>query len=140
LTFRAIEPDARILAPNPAYRGPPADLVRHRIILAASGYAANDWTCGRDTRVTVRVKPALLCNSNPAVIAAAKTGWGITRLLPHRVGTEMVEGSLVTAPDVFEEPPLPVHIVHPEGRNASAKLRLFVDFAAESLRAHRFIE
>lgn len=117
----------------------PADLVHHRIISATSAYAATDWTFGRNTRVTVRVKPALFCNSNPAVIAAAKTGWGITRVLSYQVGAELAEGSLVTALGEFEEAPLPVHIVHPEGRNASAKVRLFVDFAAEALRTNRFI-
>lgn len=117
----------------------PADLVRHRIIAATSAYAATDWTFGRNTRVTVRVKPALLCNSNPAVIAAAKTGWGLTRVLSYQVGAELADGSLVTALGDFEEAPLPVHIVHPEGRNASAKVRLFVDFAAEALRTNRFI-
>jgi DNA-binding transcriptional LysR family regulator len=117
----------------------PADLASHRIIGATSAYASTDWTFGRNMRVTVRVKPALLCNSNPAVIAAAKTGWGITRILSYQVGAELADGSLVTALDDFEESPLPVHIVHPEGRNASAKVRLFVDFATEALRANRFI-
>jgi len=35
----------------------------------------------------------------------------------------------------FEPPPLPIHIVHAEGRRASAKLRAFVDYAAERLQA-----
>lgn len=117
----------------------PGDLAGHRIIGATSAYASTDWTFGRNTRVTTRVKPALLCNSNPAVIAAAKSGWGITRVLSYQVGAELAEGSLITVLDAFEEAPLPVHIVHPEGRKASAKVRLFVDFAAENLRANRFI-
>jgi DNA-binding transcriptional LysR family regulator len=35
-----------------------------------------------------------------------------------------------------EPKPVPVHLVHPEGRHAAAKVRAFVDFAAAQLRAH----
>ena len=35
----------------------------------------------------------------------------------------------------FEQEPVPIHIVHAEGRSASGRLRAFVDFAAERLRA-----
>jgi DNA-binding transcriptional LysR family regulator len=34
-----------------------------------------------------------------------------------------------------EPPPVPIHLVHREGRQASARVRAFVDFAARSLRA-----
>jgi DNA-binding transcriptional LysR family regulator len=34
----------------------------------------------------------------------------------------------------FERKPLPVHLVHLEGRRASAKVRAFIDFAAHRLR------
>jgi DNA-binding transcriptional LysR family regulator len=36
----------------------------------------------------------------------------------------------------FEPPPVPVHLVYPEGRKAAAKVRAFVDFAVQRLRAH----
>lgn len=35
----------------------------------------------------------------------------------------------------FENPPVPVHILHREGRHSSAKIRSFVDLMAERLRA-----
>jgi DNA-binding transcriptional LysR family regulator len=34
----------------------------------------------------------------------------------------------------FELPPLPVHVVYPEGRKSSAKVRSFVEFCVEALR------
>jgi DNA-binding transcriptional LysR family regulator len=34
----------------------------------------------------------------------------------------------------FEPAPLPVHLLYPEGRQAAAKVRAFVDFAARRLR------
>ena len=39
----------------------------------------------------------------------------------------------------YEEEALPIHVVHPEGRNASAKVRAFVDFAAERLRSNSYL-
>jgi len=32
--------------------------------------------------------------------------------------------------------PLPVQLVYPEGHNAAAKVRAFIDFAAQRLRVH----
>jgi DNA-binding transcriptional LysR family regulator len=36
----------------------------------------------------------------------------------------------------FEPPPAPVHVVHAEGRRVAARVRTFVDFAAQRLRAN----
>jgi DNA-binding transcriptional LysR family regulator len=35
----------------------------------------------------------------------------------------------------FERPPLPIHIVHLEGRRAVARVRAFIDFAVDRMRA-----
>ncbi len=43
--------------------------------------------------------------------------------------------SLQTVLCEFELPPLPVHVVHQEGRMVSAKVRSFVDYMVERLRA-----
>ena len=117
----------------------PVDLSSHRIIAATSAWTSVDWKFGREEKETVRVSPGLFCNSNPAAIEAARSGWGLTRVLSYQVGPDLVAGELQTVLEEYEEQPLPVHIVHPEGRNASAKVRAFVDFAAERLRANRFI-
>ena len=36
----------------------------------------------------------------------------------------------------YEPEPIPVYLVYSEGRSAAAKVRAFVDFAAQQLRAH----
>jgi len=35
----------------------------------------------------------------------------------------------------FELPPLPIHVIHQEGRMVSSKIRAFVDFMVDQLRA-----
>ncbi|WP_397399930.1 LysR family transcriptional regulator [Phenylobacterium sp.] len=117
----------------------PSDLTSHRIIAATSAWTSLDWRFGRDSRTVAHVTPALFCNSNEGAISAARSGWGLTRVLSYQIGPDLLSGALQTTLDDFEEAPLPIHIVHPEGRNASAKVRAFVDFAAIRLRANRFV-
>lgn len=117
----------------------PSDLSRHRIIAATSAGTSLDWSFGRDSRTVTHVTPALLCNSNEGAISAARSGWGLTRVLSYQIGPDLLSGALRTTLDDFGEEPLPIHIVHPEGRNASAKVRAFVDLAAVRLRANRLV-
>ncbi|WP_083861185.1 LysR substrate-binding domain-containing protein [Chelatococcus sp. GW1] len=47
----------------------------------------------------------------------------------------MAAGRLKIVLAAFEPRPVPIHLVHQEGRRASARVRAFLDFAAERLRA-----
>ena len=135
----------RVVCASPAYfermgrPAQPADLAQHRIVAPTSAWAALDWKFGRESKESVHITPSLFCNSNAAAIAAARSGWGLTRVLSYQVAHDLSEGALLTVLDEFEEEPLPVHVVHAEGRNASAKVRAFVDFCAERLRSNRLI-
>lgn len=117
----------------------PSDLTDFPIVAASAAWTSLEWRFGREAKQAVNVTPRLVCNSNAAVIAAARDGWGLTRVLSYQIGPDVQNGSLQIVLEDFEEEPLPVHVVHPEGRNASAKVRAFVDFTVERLRANRFI-
>lgn len=135
----------RVICGSPSYferygvPDQPSDLSQHRIISATSAWTSLDWRFGRDSRTVTHVTPALLCNSNEGAISAARSGWGLTRVLSYQIGPDLLSGALQTTLDDFGEEPLPIHIVHPEGRNASAKVRAFVDFATVRLRANRLV-
>ena len=45
-------------------------------------------------------------------------------------------GRLQAVLEELEPPPLPIHLLHSEGRGAVTKVRTFLDFAAERLRAN----
>jgi DNA-binding transcriptional LysR family regulator len=117
----------------------PSDLAHHRIVSVTSAWTSLDWRFGQDGRTSVRVSPRLFCNTNEGAINAAISGWGLTRILSYQVGPALVDGKLRTVLSDFEEEPLPIHVVHPEGRRASAKVRAFVDLAVDRLRANRLI-
>jgi DNA-binding transcriptional LysR family regulator len=83
----------------------------------------------------VKLRPRLTTTTNDSAIAAAVAGFGLTRLMSYQVARHLKAGSLKTVLTAFEPAPLPIHVVHREGRNASQKVRAFVDLAIATLRA-----
>ena len=133
----------RVVCASPAYLKQhgspksPADLARHPIIAATSVSAGSEWafTKGKE-KIGVRLSPRILVNTNEGALEAAKSGFGLTRLISYQVANELADGTLKTVLTEFEEASLPVHVIHREGRHGSAKVRSFVDLAVERLRAH----
>ncbi len=117
----------------------PADLVQHSVIAGTSSFSSLDWHFGLDQKLKVSVKPRLFCNTYDGVIRASLDGWGLARVLSYQIGEHLVAGHLQTVLADYEQEPLPIHIVHPEGRRASAKVRAFIDLAVDRLRANRLI-
>lgn len=84
---------------------------------------------------TVRPPMRLLVNNADVAVAAAVAGYGVTRVLSYQAAEAVRDGRLVVLLADHEPPPIPVQLVHLEGRKAAARVRAFVDFAAERLRA-----
>jgi DNA-binding transcriptional LysR family regulator len=110
----------------------PEDLLEHSIIASSAGSASVRWLFGGRA---LHIVPRLTVTTNDAAVEAALRGFGITRLLSYQVAVHLKSGELKTVLDEHEPPPRPVHIVHREGRHASAKVRAFVDLITEKLRA-----
>lgn len=115
----------------------PQDLVKHRIISVRPLAPSNDWHFRGN--VTVSVNPSLHISSVPAAIDAAKSGWGLTQVLSYQVGPSIADNSLTSVLSEYEPEVIPVHLVHAEGRAASAKVRGFVDMARPILRGDHFL-
>ncbi len=112
----------------------PQDLLDHSMIVSSAGSNVVDW---RFDSVTLRIRPRLTVTTNDAAIEAARRGLGITRLLSYQLAPQLASNDLKTVLDNYEPPPLPIHIVHREGRYASARIRAFVDLMAKRLRADK---
>ncbi len=82
----------------------------------------------------VRAKPRLNVSSVAAGIAVARQGWGLVRVLSYQVGPYLADGTLMSVLDPYEPEPLPIHLVHVDGRRVPAKVRAFIDFAKPRLR------
>jgi DNA-binding transcriptional LysR family regulator len=131
----------RVVCASPAYlakHGTPrsvTDLPEHVVIMANGITPSVDWrfTAGEQTTV-IRVHPRLNVSSNDAAIDAALDGFGITRVASYMVADHLTSGRLVEVLREHEVLPLPIHVMHHEGRHAARKVRAFVDLASQTLR------
>jgi len=113
----------------------PEDLLAHTLISANAVTPAPEWRFKVDGEVrTVKVAPRMQTTTNDSAIAAAVSGFGLTRLMSYQVDALVHSGQLRRVLEAFEPAPLPVHLVHREGRHASHKARAFIDLAIERLR------
>lgn len=114
----------------------PQDLKRHQVIVASSLSQNIEWRfVDQGEPLSVRIKPRLTVSSNDGAIEAASLGLGITRLMSYQVAPLLAAGKLKLVLSEYESPKVPIHIVHREGRHASAKMRAFIDLMAERIRA-----
>lgn len=115
----------------------PADLAAHRIV-TTTHFGHDTWIFpplpGGTVPRTVHFRARLVVNSVRAALASAVDGTGVTRLYSYHVAERVRDGSLAVVLRDAEPPPLPVHLVMPQGRLAVPKVRAFVDFAAPRLR------
>lgn len=114
----------------------PQELKQHQVIVASSLSQNIEWRfVDQGEPLSVRIKPRLTVSSNDGAIEAACLGLGVTRLMSYQVAPLLAAGKLKVVLSEFESPKVPIHIVHREGRHASAKMRAFIDLMAERLRA-----
>lgn len=122
----------------------PADLPQHAAVgFSFEGSAPPRWTflpesgleAGARRGEAWQPRIAFTVNAGDVVLAAAVAGHGLARALSYQVAADVAAGRLRIVLAGHEPPPIPVHLVYPAGRRAAAKVRHFVDFAAERLRA-----
>ena len=111
----------------------PADLANHEVVSVDPVTPRSEWRFAGG--VVARIAPKLTVNVNEAAIEAARRGQGLTRVLSYQVADAVAAGALRIVMADHEPAPIPVHLVHAEGRAASAKLRAFLDLAGPVLRS-----
>lgn len=131
----------RVTVASPAYlkqNQPPKNpkaLIDHKTIIPVGLSSISAWEYEvKGKRQVAHISPSLSCNTIDVALDAACSGWGITRLLSYQVADALRSGDLVEILGKFEDRRLPVHLVHSEGHLTAAKIRTFVDFAANVLR------
>ncbi len=133
----------RMLVASPAYLAAhghpqrPEDLAQHTLIQPTQVVPYPEWRFAEGGRPLVqRIRPRLRTTTNDAARAAAASGLGITRLLSYQAAEALARGELLPLLQDFEPPPLPVNVVHHQGRHMTQKVRAFVDLAVDALRAN----
>lgn len=133
---------SRVLVASPAYllaQGAPQRpeaLAEHTLIAVSALGPATQWRFNDVGKPLLQpLRPRLRTTSNDSAIAAALAGLGITQLLSYQVAAQLQSGQLQRVLADFESAPLPVHVVHHEGRRATQKVRGFIDLAVDTLRS-----
>ncbi|MBX9755393.1 MAG: hypothetical protein K2X80_11635 [Pseudomonadaceae bacterium] len=104
------------------------------MVVAASSTLLTDWQFSSPQgAIYIRPQPRLIVTANQPSINAACLGWGLTRVLSYQVASQVAAGELEIVLQAFEQPALPIHVVHQSGRKVPAKVRTFVDFCVAQL-------
>ena len=129
-----------VLVASPDYiaqNGAPKDpkqLDQHTIVAASSSSLGKGWRFLKDgEKAYQRIQPRLWVSTNQSAIDAAKSGFGITRVINYQVANDLSSGALQTVMEDRQPEPLPIHIIHREGHRTSRKVRAFIDLLANNL-------
>lgn len=110
----------------------PADLKHHRVAVSTGAWVSPEWRFAGDQKVTIH--SWLQSNTLDAAIDTAVAGLALTRPLHYQIEPALRDGRLQIVLEDYEDPPLPIHVLYTEGRQAPAKVRAFVDMAVAALR------
>jgi len=134
----------RVVVGSPGYlsRHPriaePADLAQHEII-AFTNFGIDSWSfapaAGSRVPRIVHFSPRLTVNTVRAARASAIRGRGLTRLYSYHIAEAVRRGELQVVLANAEHPPVPAHLLTPDGRMSVPKVRAFIDYAAPRLRS-----
>lgn len=115
----------------------PSDLAGHDLIDFVNLSAAGHWEF-EDGGKAIAVRPGSRfgVNSGEVAIDAAVRGFGITRLLSYMIAAELESGALEIVLENYEPAPVPIHVVHKEAGQTSARVRAVIDFLVVALRHH----
>ena len=115
----------------------PSDLGVHNLIDFINLNSPGGWVFEHDQKQAVHEPTShLRVNSGDVALEAAKNGFGITRVLSYMVATELENGELELVLENHEPSPTPIHIVHKEMGQTSARVRAVVDYLVQGLRQH----
>jgi LysR family transcriptional regulator for bpeEF and oprC len=117
----------------------PDDLIRHRCVNYFSSRTGKifDWDFSRDgERVQVALPGHIAVNDSNAYIAAGLAGLGIVQMANFMMEQMLRDGRFEALLSDWTSDPLPIHVVYPQNRHLSAKVRVFVEWVAELFSNH----
>ena len=93
-----------------------------------------------DRSLSVQPPTRLVANSIEMAIEAAAAGCGVVRLLSYQAADAIAAGRLMPILQPFEPEPVPVHVVHLEGRQSPRRTRIFIDHLVDDLRSQKVLK
>lgn len=117
----------------------PNDLPQHRCVnyFSASSGKVIDWNFVRgNERYDMPLPGVIAVNDGNAYVRAGLTGLGIVQMPDYLLEKHMRDGLMVEVLPDWGTDPLPMHVVYPQNRHLSAKMRVFVEWVAEVFDDH----
>ena len=112
----------------------PRDLERHLCINYFSAKTGKlfDWDFTRDgERIQMPMRGKIAVNDSNAYVSAGLAGLGILQMTDYQLAPYLADGSFELVLPEWSTEPLPVHVVYPQNRHLSAKVRVFVEWISE---------
>jgi LysR family transcriptional regulator for bpeEF and oprC len=120
----------------------PRELERHRCVnyFSTKTGKISDWDFRRgDERIDIPMHGVIALNDSNAYVAAGLAGLGVIQMTDYLLMQHVAAGRMVQLLPDWTSDPVPVHIVYPQNRHLSAKVRVFVEWVSELLANHPFM-
>ena len=117
----------------------PSELQRHRCVNFFSSRTGKifEWDFTRDgERVQMQLPGLIAVNDSNAYLAAGLAGLGVVQTATVMVDPMLADGRLEQLLSDWSTDPAPIHVVYPQNRHLSAKVRVFVEWVAELFANH----
>lgn len=117
----------------------PHELLQHRCInyFSAKTGKIYEWDFARaGERIQLRVPGTVALNDSDAYLEASLAGMGVGQMALASVRPHLETGRLELVLDDWCVDPIPLHVVYPQNRHLSAKVRVFVEWIAELFAGH----
>ncbi|HAT32119.1 MAG TPA: LysR family transcriptional regulator [Janthinobacterium sp.] len=117
----------------------PDDLQRHKCVnyFSAKSGKVYDWDFTRGAeRIVLPMSGHIALNDSNAYVSAGVAGLGVVQMLNFTMAPMLADGRLELLLADWSSDPLPIHVVYPQNRHLSAKVRVFVEWIAELFSNH----
>jgi LysR family transcriptional regulator for bpeEF and oprC len=120
----------------------PRDLERHRCVnyFSAKTGKIYDWDFRRgEERIDIAMRGVIALNDSNAYVQAGLAGLGVIQMTDYLLADHVKAGRMVQLLPDWTSDPLPVHVVYPQNRHLSAKVRVFVEWVSEVFANHPYM-
>jgi len=145
LISRTLSSTRLVLCASPAYLARagtpvhPSELAAHDVWAYSYFAPGDEWPFeGPDGPVTARIRPTLRTNSGDTCLAGALQGRCLVLQPSFLVGEELVSGNLVEVLPEYRSLELGIHALYPSRRHVAPKIRLLIEFLADTFESPRW--
>ncbi len=115
------------------YPNTPTDLYKHRCLIYSLSSSPSNWLFTKQGRVeSIQVTGPLIVNNSIALRETLLGGIGLSLIPKFIVENELADGTLVQTLHDYQPDPQSLHVVYPQAKYVSQKVRAFVDFMSDS--------